>query len=194
MTESGPPRVPVTLRAVLGARIDALEPSGREALGVASIIGITFGQDLLEELLSDPLPPGTLDHLAESALIRRSDDGEWRFAHGLIRDAAYAGLLASRRRALHARLADHLEGLPPRAAAPGQVATHRVAAGDAPRALPLLREAAESALALGAASEAAAFWQQAAELNATDDPAAAAVDLARAAEALTAASAGPAGG
>ena len=66
LTESGPPRVPVTLRAVLGARIDALEPSGREALGVASIIGITFGQDLLEELLSDPLPPGTLDQLAES--------------------------------------------------------------------------------------------------------------------------------
>ena len=194
MTESGPPRVPVTLRAVLGARIDALEPSGREALGVASIIGITFGQDLLEQLLSNPLPPGTLDQLAESALIRPSDDGEWRFAHGLIRDAAYAGLLASRRRALHARLADHLEGLPPRAAALGQVATHRVAAGDANRALPLLREAAESALALGAASEAAAFWQQAAELNATEDPAAAAVDLARAAEALTAASAGPAGG
>ena len=42
LIESGPPRVPVTLRAVLGARIDALEPAGREALGVASIIGITF--------------------------------------------------------------------------------------------------------------------------------------------------------
>ncbi|MDF2734680.1 MAG: family ATPase [Chloroflexota bacterium] len=194
LTDSGPPRVPVTLRAVLGARIDALEPSGREALGVASIIGITFGQDLVEQLLNDPLPPGTLDQLAESALIRRTDGGEWRFAHGLIRDAAYAGLLASRRRTLHARLADHLEGLPPRAAAPGQVATHRVAAGDANRALPLLREAAESALALGAASEAAAFWQQAAELNATEDPAAAAVDLARAAEALMAASIGPPGG
>ncbi len=194
LTDGGPPRVPVTLRAVLGARIDALEPSGREALGVASIIGITFDQHLVEQLLSDPLPPGTLDHLAESALIRRTDEGEWRFAHGLIRDAAYAGLLASRRRTLHARLADHLEGLPPRAAPPGQIATHRAAAGDANRALPLLRAAAESALALGAASEAAAFWQQAAELNATEDPAAAAVDFARAAEALTAASIAPGGG
>jgi class 3 adenylate cyclase len=193
MIDGGPPRVPVTLRAVLGARIDALEPSGREALGVASIIGITFQQGLVEQLLGDTLPPRTLDHLAETALIRPADDGEWRFAHALIRDAAYAGLLASRRRTLHARLADHLEGLPPRAAAPGQIAIHRAAAGDALRALPLLREAAESALAFGAASEAAAFWQQAAELSAMEDPAAAAVDRARAAEALAATAIGSGG-
>jgi len=190
MIESGRPRVPVTLRAVLGARIDALEPSGREVLGVASIIGITFRESLVEQLLGDALPPRTLDHLAEAAMIRRADEGEWRFAHALIRDAAYAGLLASRRRTLHARLADYLERRPT-AAAPGQIATHRAAAGDAPRALPLLREAAESALALGAASEAAAFWQQAADLSATEDPAAAAVDRERAAEALAATTTGP---
>lgn len=190
MIESGPPRVPVTLRAVLGARIDSLEPSGREALGVASIIGITFRESLVEQLLGDTLPPRTLDHLAEAAMIRRADEGEWRFAHALIRDAAYAGLLASRRRTLHARLADYLERRP-MAAAPGQIATHRVASGDALRALPLLREAAESALALGAASEAAAFWRQAADLSATDDPAAAAVDRERAADALAATSPGP---
>ena len=188
LIESGPPRVPVTLRAVLGARIDALEPSAREALGVASIIGITFGANLVEELLGQSLPPRTLDQLAEAALVRRGDDGEWRFAHALIRDAAYAGLLASRRRALHAAIADHLETRP-RPAALGQIANHRVAAGDSPRALPLLREAAESAMALGAAAEAASFWQQAADLSALEDPAAAAGDRERAASALAAASA-----
>lgn len=186
MIEHGRPTVPVTLRAVLGARIDALDPAGREALGVASIIGITFNERLVEQLLGHALPPRTLDHLAETALIRRADEGEWRFAHALIREAAYAGLLASRRRTLHAQLADHLERRP-LAASPGQIATHRVASGDALRALPLLREAAKSALALGAASEAAAFWQQAAELSA-EDPAAAAADRQRAAEALAAAS------
>jgi class 3 adenylate cyclase len=188
LIESGPPRVPVTLRAVLGARIDALEPTAREALGVASIIGITFGESLVEDLMGQTLPPRTLDQLAEAALIGRGDDGEWRFAHALIRDAAYAGLLASRRRALHAAIADHLESQP-RAAALGQIANHRVAAGDAPRALPLLREAAESALALGAAAEAASFWQQAADLSALEDPAGAAGDRERAASALAAASA-----
>jgi len=186
LIETGPPRVPVTLRAVLGARIDALEPAGREALGVASIIGITFRTTLLEQLLGHTLPPRTLDHLAETALIRRVDDDAWRFAHALIRDTAYAGLLATRRRALHARLADHLERQP-QGAAPGQIASHRVASGDVPRAVPLLREAGESAFALGAASEAAAFWQQAADLGATVDPAAAAIDRERAAGALAAA-------
>ena len=190
LIESGRRSVPVTLRAVLGARIDSLEPAGREALGVASVIGITFQESLVEQLLGEPLAPHTLDHLAEAALIRPGEEGEWRFAHGLIRDAAYAGLLTSRRRALHARLADHLERRP-RAAAPGQIATHRVASGDALRALPLLREAAESALALGAASEAAAYWQQAADLSVSEDPAAAAIDRERAAEALAATTAGP---
>jgi class 3 adenylate cyclase len=188
LIESGPPRVPVTLRAVLGARIDALEPAAREALGVASVIGITFDERLVEDLVGQRLPPHTLDHLAEAALIRHGDDGEWRFAHALIRDAAYAGLLASRRRAMHAALADHLEASP-RVAAPGQVANHRVAAGDSARALPLLREAAESALALGAAAEAASFWQQAADLSALEDPTAAAGDRERAANARVAASA-----
>jgi len=183
MSRIGPPRVPITLRAVLGARIDALEPESREALGVASIIGIAFGEGLLTELLGRQLDPGTLDHLASAALIQPVEDGTWRFAHALIHDAAYAGVLASRRRVLHARLADNLETRQP-ATSPGQVASHRVAAGDAVRALPLLREAAGFALSLGAAAEAAAFWDQAADLCAVDDPAAAALDRSRAADAM----------
>jgi len=186
LTRTAPPRVPITLRAVLGARIDALEPASREALGVASIIGIGFGEGLLTELLGRPLEPGTLDHLASAALIQPAEDGSWRFAHALIHDAAYSGVLASRRRVLHARLADHLETRHPTTSL-GQVASHRVAAGDAVRALPLLREAAGFALSLGAAAEAAAFWHQAADLCAADDPVAAAADRSHAADAMEAA-------
>jgi adenylate cyclase len=188
MIGSGGSRIPVTLRAVLGARIDAMPSAAREALGVASIIGITFRPSLVEELLDHPLEQGTFDLLAESALIAPLDDDHWRFAHALIHDAAYAGLLASRRRTLHARLADRLErrgGVP----ATGQIAAHRVAAGDGPRAIPLLREAGESALALGAVAEAAAYWRQAADLAATDDPDGAAQDRLRAAEAVDASAA-----
>jgi class 3 adenylate cyclase len=188
MIGSGESRIPVTLRAVLGARIDAMPSAAREALGVASIIGITFRPSVVEELLDHPLEQGTFDLLAESALIAPIDDDHWRFAHALILDAAYAGLLASRRRTLHARLADRLErraGVP----ATGQIAAHRVAAGDAPRAIPLLREAGESALALGAVAEAAAYWRQAADLAASDDPDGAARDRRRAAEAVEASSA-----
>ena len=182
MTGAGGTHVPITLRAVLGARIDALPPAAREVLGVASVIGISFRPTAVEDLLDDPLEPEVFDQLAASALVLPQDDERWRFAHTLIHDAAYAGLLASRRRVLHGRLADRLERTLP-AGTPGQIAAHRVAAGDASRAVPLLREAAGSAIALGAVAEAAAFWRQAAELAAADDPEGAAVDHARADEA-----------
>jgi adenylate cyclase len=183
MTGTGSRRVPTTLRAVLGARIDALPASAREVLGVASIIGITFRPTVVEALLDTPLEADAFEHLAASALVLPHGGGRWRFAHALIHDAAYAGLLASRRRDLHARLADRLERHPEQFS-PSLIAAHRVAAGDAARAIPLLRDAAESALGLGAATEAAAFWRQAADLAAPDDPAGAEHDRARADEAL----------
>ena len=87
-----------------------------------AFIALPGGLGTLEELLEAPLDAGTFEILADSALVLPADDGgQWRFAHALIHDAAYAGLLASRRRALHARLADRLElrgGVP----APGQIA------------------------------------------------------------------------
>ena len=39
LTGRGGSRLPVTLRAVLGARIDALPPPAREVLGAASVVG-----------------------------------------------------------------------------------------------------------------------------------------------------------
>jgi class 3 adenylate cyclase len=181
----GTSRLPVTLRAVLGARIDALPEAEREVLGVASVIGVTFRPEVVASLIDRPLAPGAFDRLADAALIVRADDGHWQFAHALIHDAAYAGLLASRRRLLHGRVADRLEQRDTPTAL-GAVAGHRVAAGDVARAVPLLREAAESALGLGAAAEAAAFWRQAAELAESDDPAAAAADRVRADQAVEA--------
>ena len=179
LVETAQPRVPITLRAILGARIDALDPAAQEAVGVASVIGIRFSARLLADLLGDPLDPGVLDRLADAAMILRADDGEWRFAHALIHDAAYAGLLATHRRALHARLADHLEQ---RSGPPltGQIATHRASSGDATRALPLFREAARSAFTMGAGLEAAAFWRRAAELAMPTDPDGAEADLRKA--------------
>jgi adenylate cyclase len=185
LTGRGDARLPVTLRAVLGARIDGLPHDEREILGVASVIGIEFLPSDVEELLDRPLEPSAFDHLADGALIAPHEDGQWRFGHALIHDAAYAGMLASRRRILHGRLADRLER-PGSGVPPGLIAAHRVAAGDAARAIPALRDAAERAVALGAVAEAAAFWRQAADLAEEDDPAGAAVDRARAAEAVEA--------
>ncbi len=179
LTGVTPPRLPVTLRAVLGARIDSLEPDERHLLEVASVAGVAFETEALTGVLGVEPGPGVLERLAAAALIVPAGEGRWRFAHALIRDAAYEGLLASRRRRLHARLADHLEAQPGPPAA-GRIGVHRAAAGEIARALPHLRDAAASALALGAPAEAAAFWRQAAALGAEVDADGAAADRARA--------------
>ena len=46
-----PPRLPLTLRAVLGARLDGLDEPARDVLSVASVVGIGFGLAELEDLL-----------------------------------------------------------------------------------------------------------------------------------------------
>ena len=153
LAEAGPPRLPLTLRAVLGARIDGLDEQARDVIGVASVIGIAFHSTDLVDLLGGrpaaPRPAG-----GRGADRRRRRAGHWRFSHPLVHDAAYAGMLASRRRLLHARLADSLEAGPGARLAIA-VAVHRAAAGDAARAVPLLVDAATSSQIIGAAGEAA---------------------------------------
>jgi predicted ATPase len=177
-----PDSLPLTLRAVLGARIDALPRDARDALGVAAVVGMGFEWAQIERLLAVAPPARTADRLAAAGLIVPGGEGAWRFSHPLIHDAAYVGILASRRRTLHARIADDLET----AGDPlllNLVAIHRAASGDAARAIPLLELAADAALGIGAATEAAAFWRTAAELTA--DAAVAADYRSRAAAALS---------
>jgi class 3 adenylate cyclase len=175
--------LPVTLRAVLGVRIDALSAAARDVLGVASVIGMRFRGSMAGAVLGGPLPSDIVQELADSALIVPVEADMWRFGHALIRDAAYSGLLASRRRELHARVADELEREEP-APLIAWIARHRAAAGDRDRALPLLDEAAQAALAIGAVREAAAFWREAAELS--PDPERAEAFLRRASQAALA--------
>ena len=156
--------MPMTLRALLGARIDALSDEARTVLRVASVIGITFRGPVVDDVLGEPVDPELYARLAEASLIVAIDrSGGWRFSHPLIHDAAYAGLLGSTRRRLHTRVADLLDSLTGRGAI-GAIARHRAAAGDGERAVPMLAEAAEEALAVGAPAEAASFWTAAADL------------------------------
>lgn len=159
--------LPITLRALLGARIDALPDEARSAIRVAAVVGVSFAESVVEEVVGEPVDAATYGRLAEASLIVPADaTGRWRFGHPLIHDVAYAGLLASTRRAVHSRVADLLEerGERGEVGAIGVIARHRMAAGDGGRAVPLLADAAEESLAVGATSEAASFWTAAAEL------------------------------
>jgi adenylate cyclase len=169
LSERGYGPLPVTLRALLGARIDALPESAREVIDVASVIGVSFDRPMVEELGQRRIRRTIVKRLLDSALIVGTDDpNALRFAHDLIRDVTYAGLLTARRRGLHSRLADLYEQTPRTGI--GRAAVHRAAAGEAERALPMLEESATRALALGANAEAAGFWRMAADLVADDDP------------------------
>lgn len=176
--ERGGSAVPVTLRALLGGRIDALSADARTVLRVAAVLGMAFRETTVDDVLDDPVDPAIYDRLADAAMIVPLDaTGGWRFCHPLIHDAAYSSLLATDRRALHARVADRIERRNPDGPV-GVVARHRAAAGDAARAVPLLVRAAEQAIVLGAASEAAGYFSAAADLASGDE----AADLRRRAE------------
>ncbi len=175
------PGMPMTLRALLGARIDALSEEARAVLRVASVIGVAFRASIVTEIYGERVDPEVYGRLAEASLIVAVDAPEgWRFSHPLIHDAAYAGLLATTRRRLHARVADLLAARADSGAI-GAVARHRAAAGDGERAIPMLAQAAEEALAIGAPAEAASFWTAAADLLGANDASDAYRQLARAA-------------
>ena len=158
---TGVGRVPVNLRALLGARIDILPPDARRVLEIAAVVGMTFQPAVVARLFGRSSVDASLFVLAGAAVIVPAESSdEWRFRHPLIHDVAYAGTLTARRRELHARLADYLEGLEPPAPV-DQLANHRAAAGDRVRAVPLLEQAAEAALAVGATTEAIGYWRRA---------------------------------
>jgi len=108
--------LPVSIQAVLAARIDRLEPRERTLLQRASVEGRTFHAGALAASMpaSERRDVGALlVALARKGLIgadRPEFAGEdaYRFTHALIREAAYAGLPKVQRAALHAELGDWL--------------------------------------------------------------------------------------
>ena len=103
--------LPQTVETLMTARIDTLEPTDRQLLRYAAVIGAAFELDLLEEVLS-----GEVDDVAAHGRWERltefvSWDGATRlsFNHDLFRKTAYEGLSLRRRRELHGRVGAALE-------------------------------------------------------------------------------------
>jgi class 3 adenylate cyclase/tetratricopeptide (TPR) repeat protein len=107
--------VPPTLRALLAARLDQLEPSERAVLERGAVEGELFHRGAVQALAPEEtqITP-RLAVLTRKDLIRPDraqlpgDDG-FRFRHLLIRDAAYDALPKASRVELHRRFAEWLE-------------------------------------------------------------------------------------
>ena len=106
--------VPVTIHALLAARLETLSSDERDVLERASVVGLEFEWEALIVLSGDGRrPPGAvLTGLIRKQLISRHEVVEdmFRFDHMLIRDVAYERLAKSRRADLHERLARWLDG------------------------------------------------------------------------------------
>ena len=100
--------MPVTIQAVIAARLDELSPSERELLEQASVAGEAF--DVRDAALLGERDPaevaGALGRFAHLGFVVPIGS-MFRFHHALVREVAYGRLPVAERMVLHARYAVH---------------------------------------------------------------------------------------
>ena len=111
-----PGAVPETVHAVLAARMDRLSSEAKHLLQVAAVVGPEVPVPLVQamaELSEAALHRGLAQLQAAEFLYetRLFPDHAYSFKHALTHEVAYSSLLQERRRLLHARIVEVLEGL-----------------------------------------------------------------------------------
>jgi class 3 adenylate cyclase/tetratricopeptide (TPR) repeat protein len=169
--------LPVTVRAAIAARIDALPADARAALLAASVVGKTFWRDVLRGAAGADDLDGALTVLETRDLVHRDPwsqmpgDVQFTFKHMLIREVAYATVPRAARRARHAAVATYIEQ-----AARGSTETlawilayHWREAAEPLKAIPYLLAAAEIAQRGWAKEAAVDLYTKALELAEDDE-------------------------
>ena len=107
--------IPPTIQALLTARLDRLEREERAVIERAAIVGRVFSWEAVAYLSPGEVRPTVfrqLQALSRKELVQPdySEIGEsFRFAHILMRDAAYSAIPKADRAELHGRFADFVE-------------------------------------------------------------------------------------
>ena len=150
-------RLPVTLEALVDARLHGLSPAARRGLAAAAsmrrptlgVVDAVAGSDVLAE--------------AEAAQIVHVRDGAVAFAHPLLASGAYAATDSATRRALHAAIAE-------RVGEPEERARHLALAATGPdeTVASALDDAGRRAESRGAPAAAAELFERAARLTPSD--------------------------
>ena len=157
---SSSPVIPATLRDSLTARLDRLGPN-KEIAQIGAVIGREFSYRLLAAVASsdDRSLQAALSHIAASQLILVRGEpptSTYMFKHALVRDAAYATMVRSKRQQLHSRIADALmmEFCDTVEMQPELMAYHLAQAGLSEKAIAHLRKAGQHAIEQAANAEA----------------------------------------
>src|SRR3954452_11024615 len=172
--------LPDGVRDAIRRRLQTLSPPAREALEVAAVAGRGFRVATLERGAGVPRAE-LLERLDEALALHLLDeapsqDGSFRFAHGLIRETLYNDLSAIRRARLHGAVGEALEraGTGPGGARLLELAHHFIEAapaGDERRSLDYAERAGHEALRALAYEQAADLFDAAlATLFLTGDP------------------------
>jgi DNA-binding SARP family transcriptional activator len=152
--------VPDTVRELIEQMLEQLDPSDRDLLAAASAIGQEFSVAAAAAASerSEEDVDARCDALARvGRFVEQAGEELWpdrtlaaryRFGHDLHREVLYDSLRPAQRAAIHRRIGNRLEAAyrdRPREMA-AELADHFVRAGDAARAVPSLRLAAEQAV------------------------------------------------
>jgi tetratricopeptide (TPR) repeat protein len=161
-------RIPVTVQAILAARIDRLAPAAKRMLQAAAVIGKDVPLPLLLAIADAPEHEvhAELAHLRAAEFLyetRLFPDTEFTFKHALTHEVAYQGLLHERRRALHAKITEAIEQLAPeRVAEQVERLTHHAVRGERwDKALSYCRQAGAKAVSRAGYREAVTYGDQA---------------------------------
>jgi class 3 adenylate cyclase/tetratricopeptide (TPR) repeat protein/type II secretory pathway predicted ATPase ExeA len=176
-----PERLPLSVRALIAARIESLAGAEREVLECAAVIGRDF---TLVQLAALDAPQEAVRALVRGRFLDRVDHeaGRLRFASGLIQEVCYRGVSKSRLTELHERLARWLAGHGGGDETIGrhleQAYRHRAGLGRPDERSVRLRDTAAghlsaagaSALRRGDLNWAAGLLERAADLHGAEDP------------------------
>jgi tetratricopeptide (TPR) repeat protein len=163
--------LPVSVREVVGRRIDRLGPQATRVLRAAAVVGREFDFPILADVTDDDEDDllNVLDQAVQAAILVNPLADRFSFAHALFAHTLLQSLLPTRRARLHRRVAEALEDrygddIGDRI---GELAYHWSAAvvpGDVAKAIESARRAAEHALDHLAPDEAIRWYTNALEL------------------------------
>lgn len=112
-------RVPTSLQAMIGSRLDGLPGREKRSAQHAAVMGMHFWTGAVAELSGTAADTTkSLEALEERDFVRSqdastvADEREWAFKHALLRDVAYGRLPKGRRATLHVRFVDWVAAQP----------------------------------------------------------------------------------
>ena len=167
-------QVPATVQAVLAARIDRLPAAEKSLLQTAAVIGTEMSLALLQAMAEVPeavLRLG-LTHLQAAEFLyetRLFPELAYTFKHALTQEVAYNAVLLERRRGLHERAAQAIEGLFAERLPEHYytLAHHYSRSGNTPKAVDYLQRAGQQAVERSAYAEAVSHLGTALDLLTT---------------------------